>query len=226
MIKMKNMDNRAQGSQLLMLMLLMFLMIFIFGDPNISSLIAISLNGVFYPLIGFSGNAPVLTIVIAGLIVVILSSFFQNIFTDWKKMGESQEITKAFQKAMSDARKQGNTNRVNKLMKMQPQIMKRQTEASSGMMKPMFFLFIFIVPIFIWLRFFLAGLDYHFFTLPWANGVSLIPAGSDKFIMQNWLWIYMVFSMVVGQIIRAGFKWIVWSDRWKEIRSRILPTSK
>jgi len=223
---MKKMDNKAQGSQLLMLMLLMFVMIFIFGDPNISSWIALSLNGAFYPIIGFNGNAPVLTIVIAGLIVVILSSFFQNIFTDWKKMGESQEITKAFQKEMSDARKKGNTNRVNKLMKMQPEIMKRQTEASSGMMKPMFFLFIFIVPIFMWLRFFLGGLDYYYFTLPWANGVSLIPSGPDKFIMQNWLWIYMVFSMVIGQIIRAGFKWIVWSNRWKEFRGKILPFSK
>jgi uncharacterized membrane protein (DUF106 family) len=98
---MKLSDTSAQGSQMLMLLLLMFVMIFIFGDPNISATIALSLNTVFYPLIGFSGHFPVLTLMLGGVIVVFLSSFFQNLFTDWKKMGESQEITRAFQKELT-----------------------------------------------------------------------------------------------------------------------------
>ena len=201
----------------------MFVMLFIFGDPNISSFIATSLNAVFYPLIGFNGNYPVLTLVLGGIIVVFLSSFFQSLFTDWKKMGESQHITKEFQKEITKARKEGNTNRVNKLMKMQPEIMRRQTEASSSMMKPMFFLFVFIVPIFIWLRFFLGNLSYYYFTVPWTTGVSLFdkPIG---FLWQAWLWLYLVFSMVVGQVIRQGLKWISWSDWWKETKKKILPS--
>lgn len=213
-------DNRAQSSQLLILMLLMFVMLFIFGDPTISSFIATSLNSVFYPVIGFDGQYPVLTLVLAGTVVVFLSSFFQNLFTDWVKMGESQEITRAFQKEITDARKEGNTNKVNKLMKMQPEIMKRQTEASSGMMKPMFFLFLFIVPIFMWLRFFLGNLDYYFFTVPWAQNISFF----DKFLWQAWLWLYLVFSMVVGQVIRQGLKWVTWSDWWVETKKKILPS--
>ena len=217
------MNDNAQSSQLLILMLLMFVMLFIFGDPGISAMISTSLNTVFYPLIGFSGNYPVLTLVLAGIFVVFLSSFFQNLFTDWKKMGESQEITKAFQKEMTAARKEGNTNRVNKLMKMQPEIMKRQTEASSGMMKPMFFLFLFIVPIFMWLRFFLGGLEYYYFTVPWNTSISFF----DKpFLWQAWLWLYLIFSMVVGQVIRQGLKWISWSDWWKKTKPRILPSFK
>ena len=95
-------SNSAQGSsQLLLLMLLMFVMLFIFGDPNISAFIATSLNAVFYPLIGFNGDFPVLTLVLGGIIVVFLSSFFQSLFTDWKKMGESQHITREFQKEIS-----------------------------------------------------------------------------------------------------------------------------
>ena len=66
-------DDKAQSSQLLLLMLLMFVMLFIFGDPGISAFIATSLNAVFYPLIGFSGNYPVLTLVLAGTVVVFLS---------------------------------------------------------------------------------------------------------------------------------------------------------
>lgn len=221
---MKKLDDiAAQGSQLLMMMVIMFLMLFIFGDQNISAWIAVSLNSAFYPLVGFKGNYPILTIVIAGIFVTFLSSFFNNLFMDWKKMGEAQETQKAFQKEMQKARKEGNTNRVNKLMKMQPQIMKKQTDAQSGMMKPMLFLFVFIVPIFIWLRFFLGNLDYYFFTVPWGNGVSLF---YKPILMQSWLWIYMMFAMVVGQVIRAGLKYITWSDWWKDMRGKIIPSLK
>ncbi|MFW6121914.1 MAG: DUF106 domain-containing protein, partial [Petrotogales bacterium] len=200
------MNNKAQGSQLLMLMLLMFLMIFIFGDPNIRAWIALSLNSVFYPLIGFNGSYPILTIFLAGLLVVFLSSFFTNLFTDWKAMGKAQEASRAFQKEINKARKEGNTNRVNKLMKMQPQIMKMTTESSSGMMKPMFFLFIFIAPIFIWLMYFLGNLQYYYFTVPWVNKVSLFGRGIN--IMSNWFLLYLLISMVMGQLIRQGLKWV------------------
>jgi uncharacterized membrane protein (DUF106 family) len=219
---MEKRKNMGQANQMLLLLLLMFVMLFIFGDPGISSFIALSLNSFFYPLIGFNGTYPLLTIIIAGTFVVFLSSFFQNLFTDWKKMGESQEITKSFQKEITNARKEGNTNKVNKLMKMQPDIMKRQTEASSGMMKPMFFLFVFIVPIFMWLRFFLGNLPYYYFTVPWDSTISLF----DRFLWQYWLWLYLIFSMVIGQVIRQGLKWISWSDWWKETRKKIFPSAR
>lgn len=217
------MNDKAQGSQLLMLMLLMFVMIFIFGDPNIRSMIALSLNSVFYPIIGFGGNYPLLTIFLAGILVVFLSSFFTNLFTDWKAMGKAQEASRAFQKEINKARKEGNTNRVKKLMKMQPQIMKMTTESSSKMMKPMLFLFIFIAPIFIWIIHFLGNLDYYFFTVPWTTGVSLF----DKVIlMSNWFLVYLLISMVLGQLIRQGLKWISWSDWWQNIKKNIRPSVK
>ena len=107
-------------------------------------------------------------------------------------------------------------------MKMQPEIFKKQQEAQSGSMKPMLFLIIFIWPIFIWLRTFLAGLPHYYFTVPWSDGVSFF----DKFvIMQAWLWIYLIFSFVIGQIIRNGLKYAGWSDKWKNIKSRIRPSA-
>jgi uncharacterized membrane protein (DUF106 family) len=220
---MKKMDNKAQGNQLLMLMLMMFLMFFVFGNQDIANWLAVTLNTAFYPLIGFGGGYPVLSLILAGIIVVSLSSFFNNLFMNWRKMGEAQETSKAFQKEISAARKAGNTNRVNKLMKMQPQIMKKQTEAQSGMMKPMIFLFIFIVPIFMWLRYFLGGLDYYYFTVPWGKGASLF---YKPFLMQAWLWLYLIFSMVIGQVIRQGLKWISWSDWWKNTKAKIRPSIK
>lgn len=202
-------DEKAQMGQMLLPLALMFLMMFIISDPNISAAIANGMNTVFYPLIGFGGNYPILTIFVAGLFVVFLSSFFQSIFTDWKKQGEAQHMMRSFNKELSKARKEGNTNRVNKLMKMQPKLMKKQTESQSGMWKSMTFLFVFIIPIFIWLRTFLGDLNYFYFSVPWSVKVSLF----DRIvIMQTWLLFYLIISMVIGQIFRGAMKHIAWSD--------------
>ncbi len=217
------MDNKGQspGSQMLILMLVFFVMIFVFGDPNIRTSIAKGMDAVFYPLIGFGGNYPLMTIFLAGILVVFLSSFFTNLFTDWKAMGKSQEVSRAFQKEMSKARREGNTNRVNKLMKMQPEIMKMTTQSSSGMMKPMLFLILFIGPIFIWLTYFLGNLNYYYFSVPWATGASLYDR--SPVYITNWFLLYLIFSMVLGQLIRQGLKVVTWSDWWKNTKKKILP---
>lgn len=222
---MKKLNDFAQAGQMLLLMLLLFVMIFIFGDVNIRNMVALSLNSILSPLIGFSGTNPFLTIVLAGMIMIFLSSFFTHIFTNWKAMGQAQEASKAFNKEITKARKEGNTNRMQKLMKMQPQIMRMTTQSSGGMMKSMFFLFIFIAPIFIWLTYFLSrNIDYSYFTVPWANSISLF--GRASYIMSNWFLLYMIFSFLVGQLIRQGFKWISWSNRWQNIRKTIRPSPK
>ena len=218
------MNDKAQGSQLLLLMVFMFLLLFIFSDQNIRFTIALSLDAVFAPLIGFNGQYPLLTIFLAGIIVVFLSSFFTNLFTDWKAMGKAQETSRAFQKELNKARREGNTNRVNKLMKMQPKIMQMTTQSSGGMFKPMFFLFLFIAPIFMWLTYFLGNLSYFYFTMPWAQEVSLFDRAIG--IMSNWFLLYLLFSMVVGQVIRQGLKYITWTDWWQNFSKKIKPSPK
>lgn len=205
----------------MILMFLMLMMLIIM--PMFGPTLGLYFGYILEPLIGFNGKYPVVTLFCAGLIVVTMSSLLTNFFTDWKKMGESQETSRAFQKELSDARKKGNENRVKKLMKMQPEIMKRQTEASGGMMKPMVFLIIFIWPIFMWLRAFLADMPYYYFSVPWANQVSLFSWPFN--FGQAWLWLYLIFSMVFGQLIRQGLKWLSWSDWWKNIKGKIRPSS-
>ncbi len=223
------MNQKGQASQLLLLMLVMLIVIVVFGDQGIRSSIAIGLNSVFYPLIGFNGQYPVLTIILAGIIVVFLSSFFTNLFMDWTAMGKAQEVSRAFNKELSKARREGNTNQVQKLMKKQGDIMKMTTESQSGMMKPMFFLFIFIAPIFIWLLYFLGNVQYQFFTVPWASRVFLffrVPIIGSLITISSWFLLYLIFSIVVGQLIRQGFKWIGWSEWWKNMRKNIFPSAR
>jgi uncharacterized membrane protein (DUF106 family) len=210
-------EDKAQGSMLLylLIMIMMILIMQMFG-PLLSS----AVGSVLEPLIGFNGKYPVMTLFLAGFIVVLASSLLTNFFTDWVKMGESQEITKAFQRELSDARKKGDTNRINKLMKFQPEILRRQSEASAGSMKPTIILLLFIFPIFLWLRVFFSGLTYYYFTVPWASTVSLF----TSVIWQSWLWLYLMFSMVVGHLLRQSFKWVTWSRWWSNIRNKVKPS--
>lgn len=215
-------SDKAQGSMLIYLLIFLILILFVF--PLIQGPVLVLGWTVLYPLIGFEGRLPVLTILLAGIIVVTISSIFTHIFTDWRKIAEAQEIAKAFQAELTKARKEGNTNRINKLMKMYPEVTRKQTEVSSNSMKSTIFLIIFIWPIFLWLRSFLAYIPNCYFTLPWANNVPLV--SNEKIIMQAWLWMYLVFSTVLATIIRQLLKYISFSDWWRNRKAKVKPTQE
>ena len=215
------MDTKAAQGSSMFLFLMLFMVLILFVMPTLGPILGIYFGYVFEPLIGFNGQYPILTLLLAGFIVVLFSSLLTNFFTKWKKMGETQEMSKAFQKELAEARKTGNTNRVGKLMKMQPEIMQRQMEGSGGMMKPMLFLVIFIFPIFMWLRLFLGNLPHYYFTVPWTSNVSLF---NNQYLWQAWLWLYLIFTFVLGQILRQALKWISWSDWWINTKKRLMPS--
>ncbi|MCK5459342.1 MAG: hypothetical protein KAI20_05580, partial [Thermoplasmatales archaeon] len=68
---MKKMDDKAQGSQMMMLMLFMVMMLFIM--PTFGPILGEYAGYALEPVIGFGGNFPVLTLFFAGLIVVTCS---------------------------------------------------------------------------------------------------------------------------------------------------------
>ena len=217
----KTMDtNAAQGSSMF-LFLMLFMVLILFVMPTLGPILGVYFGYAFEPLIGFNGQYPILTLLLAGFIVVLFSSLLTNFFTKWKKMGETQEMAKAFQKELAEARKTGNSARMSKLMKMQPEIMQRQMEGSGGMMKPMLFLVVFIFPIFMWLRLFLGNLPHYYFTVPWASNVSLF---NSQILFQTWLWLYLIFTFVLGQVLRQVLKWISWSDWWINTKKRLIPS--
>ena len=219
---MRKMDTLGQqAGQLLLIMLLLFIFMFVFASPGIRDFIALSLNAILAPIIGFGGRNPLMTILVSGIIVVFLSSLLTHVFTDWRAMGKAQEVQRAFQQEMNKARREGNTNRMQKLMKMQPEIMKLSTQASGGTMKAMLFLFLFIAPIFIWLTYYLGQVTYVNFTTPWATHVSLFGHG---LLISNWFFLYLVFSFLAGSIIRQALRWVSWSAWWKGLRGKSTAT--
>ena len=104
---------------------------------------------------------------------------------------------------MGEARQSGNEAKMKKLFAMQPQIMLLQSEMMSNQMKPMAFTMIIAIPIIMWLRIFVNGLDLQVISLPWEPNYSL---DDDLWILPHWILVYSGLSLPFGQIIMRILK--------------------
>ena len=214
---MKSKDQQPSTAGFMLPLLILLIVMWILMDPRTRAAIAVGMDSILYPLIGFNASYPVLTIAIAGIIMITLSSIFTNIFTDWKALARAQEITKYYQEELSKAREKNDTERIKQLMKLQSKILELQSQSSAGMSKQMIFVMIFITPIFIWLMHFLQRVPYLYFTTPWADYVPF--TGRSFVIISNWFLFYLVFSTVIGQIIRQILKYLKVSREWQRIKA-------
>ena len=118
---------------------------------------------------------------------------------------------------MGEARQSGNEAKMKKLFAMQPQIMLLQSEMMSNQMKPMAFTMIIAIPIIMWLRIFVNGLDLQVISLPWEPNYSL---DDDLWILPHWILVYSGLSLPFGQIIMRILK--ISSNRGSDSVSEII----
>ena len=191
---------------MLIMMLLIFGLYFIDGTTGGTGgehRIGKLLNYVFQ-FIDFGGKYPVATLMLVGSIMIILSSGLRTLLTDTLEQQRSQAINSAFQKELRQARADNNMYKMKKLMDMQPQIMAKSMESSNKMMKSMPYTMIIVVPMFLWVRYFvdvtLANAGTQIISVPW----SLAPIGvnlTEYYVFPAWVLIYSLISIPIGQII-------------------------
>ncbi len=204
------MAAKKQQSSLLFFMVLMFSM-FVMFDPNLRASMGNAVGTVFFPLFGFGYKFPVLTIFLAGSIVIIISTLVRHFTTDWIEMAKNQEIMSKFQKEYRKARLSNNKYMIKKLEKLQPKIMQKQTAASSRQMKIMPVTLLIFIPVFTWIWDFLMGTTHYYFDVPWSAHVCLF----DKYaLFPNWILLYMLLSIPLTQIVQYIFKMLSWSE-WR-----------
>lgn len=207
---------QKQQSPLFFFIILMFAL-FVLFDPNLRTSLGNAVGVVFTPLLGFNHNYPVLTIFLAGSIVIIISTIIRHFTTNWIEMARSQAILSKFQKEYRKARLANNKYMVKKLEKIQPEIMKKQGEMSSKQMKTMPITLIIFIPIFTWIWDFLLGTSHYFFDVPWGSQVNFF---GKYAIFPNWILLYMLLSIPLTQVIQHLLKTITWRKRISEGRRR------
>jgi len=201
------------------------------------------LNFVFEPLIGFGGEHPVVTLIIAGLIMITLSTLVRTYLTDFVAQARNQKIQSEFNKEMRQARLENNLYKLKKLQEEQPKIMAKGMETQTNMMKFMPLTMIIVMPIYAWVGFFLcdpyyipSGHDIMWFydlgglfvtqigdafvhtgtiiNMPWDLTTDLI----DRiWMLPTWMIVYTMLSLPIGQLENRIVRYFLLSKRLKEL---------
>ncbi|MCQ2085867.1 MAG: EMC3/TMCO1 family protein [archaeon] len=180
----------------------------------------------FFKFIELDGKYPILTLMIMGSIMIILSTIVRTMMTDSVEQKKTQEFSKAFQKEFRQARIENNLHKLKKLTDMQPQIMAKTMESSGQMMNSMPYTMIIIVPVFLWVRYFvnvtLATDLMRTINLPW----SMIPdAGviltDNVWFIPVWILIYSLVSIPLSQIIMRFVRYIQFKKRLDQFAGKL-----
>jgi uncharacterized membrane protein (DUF106 family) len=186
-----------------------------------------ALNVVFYPVIGFGGELPVLTLITAGLIMITASTLIRSFLTDSVKQARNQRIQSDFNKEMRQAKMENNLFKLKKLQEEQPKIMAKSMESSTQMMKLMPITMLVVIPIYAWVGYFLAdpffGIDPSIgnhvnpellvINLPWGE-LNLV---SRLWILPAWIIIYTMVSLPIGQLENRIVRYYLLKKRLKEL---------
>ncbi len=200
----------GKGSfQRFIMIFLGMLALFSFIDPGLSQGFAAVAGAVLFPVIGFGGRYPAITILLAGMLTTSISSILRHYHMDWVKMARNQKVMAAFRKENMDAMRKGNQSKIAKMKKIQQGLMKENSEVSLNSMKPVIYTFFLFIVLFVWLRVFvdqtLSRLGNMYIAVPWAPQVYLeyVPIW-----LPSWILLYSLLAIPIGQVITRVLKYI------------------
>ena len=165
------------------------------------------------PFIGFGGNYPTLTLVLAGMVMTGLTVVVRHFFTDYVQQAESQKIVGAFNKELRKARLENNTFKTKKLMEMQPKIMEKSMKMTGSQLKLMPVTLLIVVPIFAWVAVFMFQITSPLVAVPWAFNVDLNASN----LLPNWVLLYSLISIPFSQILSRLLRYYDFKKRLNEI---------
>jgi uncharacterized membrane protein (DUF106 family) len=178
-----------------------------------------ALNFIFYPLIGFGGQLPVLSLILAGVIMITLSTVLRTLLTDPIKMARNQQVQSEFNRELREARIENNLYKIKKLTESQPAMMAKSMETSTDQMKIMPVTMIVIMPIYTWVYYFLqlsGTVTQTMISIPWGTvdllGVTVLP---------HWILVYTLISIPIGQLVNKIIKAYLFRKRLKELEEEM-----
>ncbi len=197
------MPDMSNMWRMMIIMILIFGLYFIDGNEHV---IGKTLNYVFQ-IIDFGGQYPVVTLMLMGSIMILLSSGIRTLMTDSLEQQKAQAFSAAFNKELRQARLDNNMYKVKKLMELQPVMMQKTMESSNQMMKSMPITMLIVVPIFLWVRYYvdvtLGAAGMQMISVPWAmmEWGPAITLTDVYWFLPAWILVYSLISIPLGQII-------------------------
>lgn len=201
---------------MLFTMVIMFV-VMAFRDP-----IGSALDYVFR-YVAFDGQYPVLTLVIAGVLMITLSTVVRSLMQNPIEMAKNQQIQSDFNAEFRQARIENNLFKMKKLQEQQPAMMAASMEASTQQMKIMPVTMLLIIPVYAWVYYFLktgdgaayfSGVETLLVAMPWGTlDLNSLLMG----FLPVWIVIYTLVSLPIGQIENRLIRYIFLKRRLDEL---------
>jgi uncharacterized membrane protein (DUF106 family) len=203
------------GNQMFVMMAFVMAMIVMF-DQNLRQSLGKLVGVGLFPLVGFSGREPIITLLLTGLLMSFFSITVRHLFSDWIEQARNARITSAFQKELREARTSNNTYKLKKLTELQPKIMAQSLKASQTQLKLMPVTMLVIIPIFAWLaNFVYIDVQSTTFSVPWSFSSNL----KNSNVLPNWILLYSLMTLPFGQVLTRVLKHFSFSRRLRELES-------
>jgi len=207
---------KKQSSTFITIFIFLFAM-FVLFDQDLRAGLGQLVGFVLEPLIGLGGTSPVLTLMLAGVIMTSLTVLVRHFFTDYVAQAESQKVVSAFNKEYRQARLDNNLYKMKKLAEQQQKIMQKSMSMSTSQMKLMPVTMLIIIPIFAWLSVFVAGLPAGtaVVNVPWASNVDL----NGWNVMPNWVLLYSLISIPASQVLTRALRYYSFRKKLRELEA-------
>ena len=176
--------------------------IMILGQPfrqSVGQAVGILMN----PVLAVVGQENFHLVLLAmGIITGVYASLIQKYTMDWELMRNTQERMKAFQKEFREAQLSQNTYMLKKLEDQRKDMMEDQMKMSKQQFKPMAYISIISLPLFMWAYYYISGHGSATMVFPFWGEQLLTSQAFGPF--QHWLFWYFISSLGVSQLIRKA----------------------
>lgn len=143
-----------------------------------------------------------LILLVMAVITALYASLIQKYTIDWELMRNTQERMKVFQKEFREAQLSQNTYMLKKLEDQRKEMMEDQMKMSKQQFKPMAYISIISLPLFMWAYYFISGHGNATMVFPFWGEQLLTTQVFGPF--QHWIYWYFISSLGVSQLIRKG----------------------
>ncbi|MFW3146206.1 MAG: DUF106 domain-containing protein [Thermoplasmatota archaeon] len=206
-------------------------------DRNLGDAISAIIGTFLFPVIGFGGRVPLLTMFCASILTITISTTIRHFTMDWLDLAKKQRIMNEYNKEVREATKAGNQSRVEKLQKENQDIMGMQSAMMMQQMKASVLSMVIAILIFRWLYTFLDAVPQATASVPWdmewplmgsafgqvCSTICMNPAGGG---MPYWIFLYIAISVPIGQALMRGLKYFEFSRKLKEKGEEVFAKKK
>ncbi|MGA1792714.1 MAG: DUF106 domain-containing protein [Thermoplasmatota archaeon] len=203
-----------------------FLFLIMF-DRNLGNQISDIVGIVLYPVIGFGGRFPLLTMFGAGILTISISTGIRHFTMDWIDLAKKQRLMNEYNKAVRAATKAGNQSLVERLQSENQEIMGMQSSMMMQQMKASIISMVIAILIFRWLYSFIWSVPQPTVTVPWdmqwpltgtalsslCGSICMNPNGSG---IPYWIFVYIPITVPIGQAMMRGLKYFEFSSKLKK----------